>query len=454
MRNNASISNSQNANLLVRRHSLRREWSRTFAALLILLFFGAGTTIAGVHIVISGLKNAEVHLRDEMSAISTLRAEIISHEELAHKLLSGQTIDRGVFLRQQQSIDKLFHGAAPLFPRGDASYATFELARYSWQHGLTSFGLWGSNVYLMKGNHAVDNPTYGASSDGTITLLNNLEGPVLGQLSSGISRGVKFEQILVALLVAGFVSVLSFTEYSRRRLIRKLLRPLGILLDGAMRLEAGDYEHRIEVERDDEIGELDKAFNAMADSMVDYQLSLEYRAFHDSLTGLPNRAMLLDRLAGAFGPGFDRRASRMSVLYIDIDDFKNVNDIFGHESGDGLLVQFAERLISCVRPNDLIGRLGGDEFAAVVTGDPDGVVAEKVASRILHEMRAPFVVGSTRFNVSASIGIATPRTGSIDPTEILRNADIAMYRAKRAGKDRYEVFVVGDSLTDNLTSGY
>jgi diguanylate cyclase (GGDEF)-like protein len=174
--------------------------------------------------------------------------------------------------------------------------------------------------------------------------------------------------------------------------------------------------------------------------VAERQEELHTLAFHDVLTGLPNRAMLADRLRASFTPGSERRERHESVLFIDIDDFKDVNDSLGHEGGDALLVQLTDRLKTCVRPYDLIARLGGDEFAIVVVEGEGSATAVAVAERILESLRAPFLVNGTGLNVAVSIGIAPRNAETTDAAELLRQADFAMYMAKGGGKGRYQLF--------------
>lgn len=166
---------------------------------------------------------------------------------------------------------------------------------------------------------------------------------------------------------------------------------------------------------------------------------LERQAFHDSLTGLPNRALFMDRLAQTLAR-VERHNKPTAVLFLDLDDFKIVNDSLGHEVGDRLLIEVAGRLSACVRPEDTVARLGGDEFT-VLLEDAGGVdQAVRVAERISEALRTPFELGEHRLTTSASIGIVIGGAASEEPGELLRSADLALYEAKSKGKARYEVF--------------
>jgi len=166
---------------------------------------------------------------------------------------------------------------------------------------------------------------------------------------------------------------------------------------------------------------------------------LEHQAFHDSLTGLPNRALLLDRLGHALA-GANRKGGSVAVLLVDLDDFKMVNDSLGHDAGNALLVEIAQRLKDCVRPGDTVGRMFGDEFVVVLEAPAGVEEARRVAERIQEGLRTPFDVDGQEVFVSPSIGIARGETVEDQPKEVLRQADLAMYAAKNRGKDRYEVY--------------
>jgi diguanylate cyclase (GGDEF)-like protein len=164
---------------------------------------------------------------------------------------------------------------------------------------------------------------------------------------------------------------------------------------------------------------------------------LRFQAYHDPLTGLANRTLFLERA--------EERLDRIGhdgmpvLLFLDLDDFKIVNDTLGHAVGDRLLIDVADRLRDVLRPGDVAARLGGDEFAVLLDDGPELQQAVSVADRIIEALRAPFLMQGQEITVGASIGVAAARTGS-EAHELLRNADVAMYKAKGSGKNRVSVF--------------
>lgn len=178
---------------------------------------------------------------------------------------------------------------------------------------------------------------------------------------------------------------------------------------------------------------------------------LTHQAFHDSLTGLPNRALFADRVQHALDRTV-RQAERIAVLLLDVDDFKSVNDRHGHPAGDELLRLVAGRLQSCLRAGDTAARLGGDEFAILLEGSNEEA-AVAIARRILEALDASLEVQGSEVRVSASIGIALASEAGLEMGDLLRDADTAMYSAKGAGKRRYRVFErhMQTGLTKRLT---
>jgi diguanylate cyclase (GGDEF)-like protein/PAS domain S-box-containing protein len=167
---------------------------------------------------------------------------------------------------------------------------------------------------------------------------------------------------------------------------------------------------------------------------------LRRNAFYDALTGLPNRAVFLDRLGRALERSRRRRDYVFAVLFIDLDRFKLVNDSFGHMTGDGLLVQTARKLEAAVRPSDTVSRLGGDEFAILADEIHDVSDAVAIAERSQATLAEPVELGGQELFTTASIGIAPGGPNYEHPEDLLRDADIAMYNAKALGKARYEIF--------------
>jgi diguanylate cyclase (GGDEF)-like protein/PAS domain S-box-containing protein len=162
---------------------------------------------------------------------------------------------------------------------------------------------------------------------------------------------------------------------------------------------------------------------------------LTHQAFHDPLTGLANRALFRDRVSHALALA-QRRGSPVTVLYLDLDDFKNVNDSLGHAEGDRMLIAAAERFLACARTADTVARLGGDEFAILIEGaDGSEGLPERIAAAISH----PFSLSGNQLRVTVSIGVASAAPGE-SADDLLRNADMAMYSAKRHGKGRSETY--------------
>ena len=170
-----------------------------------------------------------------------------------------------------------------------------------------------------------------------------------------------------------------------------------------------------------------------------FEDQLLHQAFHDHLTGLPNRALFMDRLEHALARA-KRPGETLAVLFLDLDNFKVINDSLGHRAGDQLLVTMAERLQGCVRPGDTVSRLGGDEFTVLLENISGIADAIRVAQRIAEQSLTLYSLHDRQVAVTASIGIALGAPEDVSADDLVRNADTAMYEAKRRGRARFEVF--------------
>ncbi len=215
-------------------------------------------------------------------------------------------------------------------------------------------------------------------------------------------------------------------------------------LEARLRHRGGRYlwmRARAVAERDPE-GRALRIGGSLAD-LTDQKRSeerLAWQAWHDPLTGLPNRAFFLDRLRLTMERARRQTSLIWAVLFIDLDRFKIVNDSLGHLAGDELLRGMARRIESCLRSTDCVARFGGDEFAILVDDLGSEDEAEQVAERLLSELSEPFVLEGTEIVATASIGIAHGSTAYTQPAQLLRDADSAMYHAKHAGRARWSAF--------------
>ncbi|MBS1138737.1 MAG: hypothetical protein H6R13_190 [Proteobacteria bacterium] len=169
------------------------------------------------------------------------------------------------------------------------------------------------------------------------------------------------------------------------------------------------------------------------------QEQLEKLAYYDALTGLPNRLLLADRLKQAIAQS-KRRGDLLAVCYLDLDNFKPINDRWGHQAGDRLLVEVARRLAQCLRQHDTVSRLGGDEFVLLISELANFAECEQALQRISDAVNVPFTIESEQASVTASFGVTLYPADSTDPDTLLRHADQAMYAAKQAGRHRFQLY--------------
>ena len=235
-------------------------------------------------------------------------------------------------------------------------------------------------------------------------------------------------------------------------ILRKLLiRPIQKLRLAASEMGKGQVLVPIDIESNDEIGQLASTFREMGKNLSHYHEQVHYVAYHDSLTGLPNRLMFRNYLNRATAEA-RRDMQNLAVLFLDLDNFKRINDTLGHQAGDKLLEAFSDRLSKQLRETDVvshssqdeasrvIARLAGDEFIILLPRISASGEPQKVAKRILSSLSEPFVISVQELYVSASIGIAIYPEDGETSGELLKNADIAMYHAKKLGRNNYQYY--------------
>jgi diguanylate cyclase (GGDEF)-like protein len=285
------------------------------------------------------------------------------------------------------------------------------------------------------------------ASEGLERLLAGSQEEVAHDLAVS-KRNARLNWLLGLSVVAVAVLV---TALLAGRLSRSLVRPLEQLARAARKLGAGDLSHRVAIDSAAELNEVGGTFNAMAKALERQRQELERQAFADSLTGLANRALFedrtryaLERLAGS--------GERLAVLVLDVDGFKLVNDGLGHSYGDALLRQAAERMTGALRPSDTLARLGSDEFAVLLENVRGLDDALGTAERLRETLSDPFILKGSEVVVTASVGIALSTDSTRDEAELLRRADMAMYRVKHNGRNGCEFFdpAMDDQAADRL----
>ncbi|MEO1573819.1 MAG: EAL domain-containing protein [Pseudomonadota bacterium] len=230
-------------------------------------------------------------------------------------------------------------------------------------------------------------------------------------------------QLALVVIAALIVSLITATKLSV-----SITRPVAWLLNAARRIGAGDYEKPIEVTRDDELGQLARTFNDMQRGIAEREASIRHAASHDALTDLPSRAVVDDRLTQAIARA-QRQGDACSVLMVDLNRFKEINDTLGHAIGDAVLVGLADRFRDVMRESDTVARLGGDEFLLILD-QCDIEQARQFVHRIHPALVKPMSIDNVTINISVSMGLAAYPKDASGGQALLRRADIAMYSAK------------------------
>lgn len=277
------------------------------------------------------------------------------------------------------------------------------------------------------------------------TSITYISGGAVAAITSN-----SFEKAGLAILIVG-TPVISIVYFTYHKYLDEI-KASAEQAEQAERERAEAESARAEAERERaeqaerHVEELNRHIAEQERISVQLQESKDHfrhAAFHDTLTHLPNRALLAENLKFVIERAKQHEDYQFAVLFLDLDRFKNVNDSLGHSIGDQLLMAMARRLEHCIREVDMVARLGGDEFAILLDGIPSAEEATNMARRIYEKLQSPFNLSGHEVFTTTSIGIALSSTGYDHPETMLRDADTAMYRAKAQGKACYEVFDTG-----------
>jgi diguanylate cyclase (GGDEF)-like protein len=263
-----------------------------------------------------------------------------------------------------------------------------------------------------------------------ITLDHFGDKTLVAVLQRSVSQAIAaFDNLRKTLIALGALSLLLSVAGSFA-IALGITRPISQLSDAAQRMQAGDYSQPVDVTRGDEIGVLATSLNHMREGIAAREHEILRLAYQDTLTDLPNRAKFNERLQHAIDNVAAKTSTGLSVLMMDLDRFKYVNDTLGHNVGDHVLREVGRRLKDLLRKHDMVARLGGDEFAILLESVEPGNAA-RVAQKILTSLESPIGYLGQPLDVGTSIGIAHYPLHGMDAAILLRNADIAMYVAKR-----------------------
>ncbi len=270
----------------------------------------------------------------------------------------------------------------------------------------------------------------------------------------------------ILIITALSIAITVFTLIALLRF--SVISPLHKLAMASNNISNGKLNSQIDLHTCDELADISSGFNSMVKSLTENDEKIRYIAYHDSLTRLPNRRMFHYLLANTIA-ATDRHKDKMALFFLDIDNFKTINDSLGHSIGDELLIQFAHRVGQCVReedsiltaemniknPNsddDLIARLGGDEFTVVLPHIHQAEDAALVAQRIINAMAQEFVIGQYQLRITTSIGITIYPSHSDSIGELIKHADIAMYHAKDQGKNNFQFYAedLNEAIADRI----
>ena len=410
--------------------SLRSRWRRAFALLAAVVMLSGAASIVSIQTVVDSFRGSAVAIEQETTSSTDLRNEIV-----AAIITFASPSSATQQTQEAAAVAAIKADYAADLPKMKSAGARTLLA--------TSLVKW--NALLATGGtaaHPTDQATRGnavtTQAPAVLSLLDQAGSANRAAIRGDLARASRLEiESLAVLIVLEFLAIALALRLAHQ-LSNEVLRPVGVLRDSANRLARGEVDHRVVVGRLDELGELATSFNAMADAIAGSQRTLTEEANTDSLSGLANRAALYTKLQATLAEPEGYRGPQ-ALLFIDLDDFKDVNDTLGHAAGDELLRMVAGRLRAVVRSTDLVARLGGDEFALLLGDLDDPIDAMRLAQRVVLTLAQTVHIDAHEVHVGASVGLAL-RHADLTIEGWVREADVAMYAAKARGKNRVEQY--------------
>ncbi|BAF70026.1 EAL domain-containing protein [Nitratiruptor sp. SB155-2] len=261
------------------------------------------------------------------------------------------------------------------------------------------------------------------------------------------AKAIFFKQKII--IVSALVLIAFLVIYLAKNLIQSIVTPLHKINEALQKIANNDLNTRILIRTDDEFSLIAEEINKNIMRLQSTLKSLDHISKHDSLTQLPNRKCFHEYLDKAM-KDFTQKSSQFAIMLIDLDNFKLINDNFGHPFGDKLLKIVASRIRNVLKKEDVIARLGGDEFGVILRRIHNPIVVGNIANKIIDILQKPIKIDDTIVYITASLGIYIPTDKKIDAKKALSYADIAMYKAKKSGKNSYKFF--DESMFQELQS--
>ena len=413
--------------------SLERRLILALTAMLLPLVAVAGAGVMTFRSSVAALEDFRDETVGESKPIESVRELLVRADDVGENYVEKD--DRAMgrrFKKLSSRIDRGFAELATLSSPQERRVAASARARWK-----QAFAAANTAASLPSGRYGVKLDEFHDVIDEAGSLVADAYSLNLNQVADEISSVQQRErrQLWTALAILVISSIAA--GLLSRRVYRSITTPLALLERAATQFGSDELSHRISVTGDDELARVSHAFNDMAGKLQRSTDELHSQARHDPLTGLPNRTLFIERMEHAIARS-DRSGTHFSVLYLDLDGFKEVNDNFGHEAGDELLVTVSERLRASLRAEDTAARLGGDEFAVLLEGAGLSGAIE-TARRLTRTFSTTWAITAAEVPIAFSIGVAIRQDGEgID--QLLRQADAAMYAAKAENKGKWQVF--------------